>query len=402
MICTAADNRQFGVEIEKWVAEDPLQKASEENAAGLKRAARRPIAVPVRFVAKEPTIDLEDVAIDTADQKLLAWELRADAEADLNRVDSSRILAEAKAAKSAAAEAKRLAQPCHDLLAALERQEAPAGLARLISHEVQRAVREEAVQLQGSLRQQLCEEASAAANSRMQELRYALNDVSSDLHHEAFLNRPVIEAKMSLLSDGGKADVAARVASELLVENAAEVRLLQFGEELRNMAGDAAEEARAEMDDLLGAKLRDLREVLTHDADRLEPAWCEAIASDTDGVMPHRAEEAERRLEALLRRTAETLELEAKVRQESELCLKGLIQEVRSELRGMLSKVVCFLEMQQQYVSTAPEIAKVNGNSGVASFPADSFLRIIGDAVNSFSTISGREIPAAKIGRASW
>lgn len=371
-----------------------------------KRVSRKPIAVPVRFVTQvqmpekgdmsvnvescEMNVDLEDVFKDIDEQRLLAWELRADAEADLKRADSKHIISEVKAARREAAEAKRLAQPCHDLMASLQRQEAPLELTRIISREVQRAVREESEQLQGNLRQQLGEEMATAARNQMQELSLTLEDLEEDMARcgpsdnyppksswasdlETISQRAMGPAVGSMVMSSGIPSVPSEG------DRRSDASLLHLEEELRC----AAEKAGADLAAAVSGKLQVLRMHLDNYAERWHVVWQEADQSSLgqtgrDGCT---ATSSIRHLEAILSRIAEVLELEARARQELELCLLGRVEEARQDYRRLLVKVISHSMLRRTSSARAPKVAESN---------ADGFLRLIGGAVSSLSYMTDR------------
>jgi hypothetical protein len=125
---------------------------------------------------------LEDIFEEMAkeDQRSLARELRADAQADLmglNTVDAKQILAEARSARSEAAEAVRMAMPCHELLQALERQEVPETLLNAISREVQSAIGVESEHMLHTIRRSIVDEMAATTRQRAEALAAALRSV---------------------------------------------------------------------------------------------------------------------------------------------------------------------------------------------------------------------------------
>jgi len=121
------------------------------------------------------------------EQRRLARELRADAEADLatgfrtprlllaDVVDVRRLLEEVR---EEATEAKQLAQPCHELVSALERLEPPKSLQTVLGREAAVAAKVEAEkiqQLQQGYLQRLESSLHAALRRQEEQLQLAMN-----------------------------------------------------------------------------------------------------------------------------------------------------------------------------------------------------------------------------------
>lgn len=477
--------------------------------------------MPVRFVAEtsqkgNSSDAFEDIFEELAqdDQRSLARELRADAQADLmggSRVDSKQVMAELKSVRSDAAEAVRLARSCHDVVVALERQEVPEALLSAIGKEVRAAVTTEshkhtdvlARALRVGMRKQCRPKPHVAAAMHGDNSPVDVDEAASPRRFSVERQNAASPATFFQSDHAKGGNDTSREMQLFEMEAAQNVAL--FGEELR----DAAEQARAELDNRIGLQLQNLREVFEAYALRWEGVWnevpekplpclldgaCsrvtspeEAVAAEFGGAgatppgsmrigigatpvaeidpaalaeatpppdedeeaarkscddpqvlergairdgpspreqrqarrnieslpvqqpalgmdaIPHtprspgrekvevirfNLEESERRLEDLMRRLAETTELEHRARQESELWLLGRVENVRSELRDVLSRVVDALDNSRrlEFDAECSIQGPIEGEPITEFGRPEGLFKMIGEAVTAFAT----------------
>eukprot|EP00927_Polykrikos_kofoidii_P051012 TRINITY_DN4482_c0_g1_i1.p1 TRINITY_DN4482_c0_g1~~TRINITY_DN4482_c0_g1_i1.p1 ORF type:complete len:572 (+),score=110.22 TRINITY_DN4482_c0_g1_i1:113-1828(+) len=276
----------------------------------------------------------EELAVDDR-RRRAAWEerteraqreFRASLDADLARgaCESRRLLVETK----------KIAQPCHDLLENLDRQEVPHGLLQILRREAQNAIAGESERLEQALKSQITDAVVTATQAESD--RWA-------------------EACASQLADG------------LLREQKARTNLAAQMEDRLSKAEKAQATLEAGENKVYG-RLRDLHEAhatlqaaLDKYADRWERAWREEAEARLQGdndttqrleVMVRAGEAQSRALEASLRRTASEAqrrvaasergvgelraqaELEASARQESDERLAAELLRLRNDLQS--------------------------------------------------------------------
>jgi len=319
-----------------------------------------------------------------------ARELRAEVEADLARgaCESRRLLADAR---RDAAEARRMAQPCHDLLMALERHEAPAGLSEVIAREVKFKVGQEAERMSQTLWLKLEERLmQAVSGERSRWAEVCASQLSEKLSQEHELQenwRINVEGRLAeteartavykedlwMATEKARSEMEARINVSLdQARSLTESRVLSAQDKARSEMEarifNSAEKTRAESESRMGSRLRELHEagsktqhVIEKFAERWGSAWSEEAqhreAGDTEARRQLEAlsqgiqtqlrlfDGQVRRLETEVLRSTGTVEnhskelraeteLEVKTRQEANSQLLSRINEAQNALRN--------------------------------------------------------------------
>jgi len=248
-----------------------------------------------------------------------------------------------------------LAEPCGDFFAALERREAPPGLAEVVRVEVRLAVDAAVERLHQGVEARLREALAAAAREQEDWLRGALKG-EGDRWAEACVGQ-----------------LAETLAKEQQGRTSLERRLVSAEGQLATQVAEMRREvvrACGEADARLGSRLAELREaneslqaVLDRYAKRWERAWYEEAEARAGGdretresleslqasMLEARPVGEERRTEArsdthLFEEVTGELRLEAKQRSETDARLAANIEQ----LRALVSKVVGTIERQHR------------------------------------------------------
>lgn len=247
---------------------------------------------------------------EKAERELRGIRNSLDTELASGACETRRLVAEAR---REATEARRFAQPCHDLLAAFENQEAPPGITQLLKREAQTAATAESERILQALRQELKDATAAAFQESTQDFARMVKEEGERW------------AKAC----------AGQLASALLVEQQARE---EAKAELERRATEV-EEALAGTEARLGPKLRELQtahsslvETLARYGDRWEAAWKEEAEARATGDAEAHAEAA-RRAEVLLQASGAQAQIEANARQDSFTRLRKAMEDVQMEIR---------------------------------------------------------------------
>jgi len=281
-----------------------------------------------------------------------ARELRAGVDTDLARgaCEARRLLAEAK---KDAAEARRLAQPCMDLLASLDNNKLPAKFAQVISQEALEVASAEIERATEGLRQELNDVLKSAIHGHAEQFKKALTDESGRW----------AEACASQLAEGFYREQQAREKFKAAIES----KMLESGgnsERLREEMRTAVAQTCADAEARLGAHLQELQAanvslqtVLERYTEHWERAWHEEtqarVNSDCETTQRLeilvRASEAQvRTMEAAIQRVDAGLNYlglsigrEENVRQETDSQLLAALCDLQGELRTEADRRSC-------------------------------------------------------------
>lgn len=340
-------------------------------------------------------------------------EFQASVESDVARgaCESRQALADCR---RDAQEARKMATPCHDLLAALARGESPPGLTRLVQQEVRSALASESERLRSQLSQTLSQQLGMQLSSQLGAQLNAQLSASVREQGETYvrmLNEKSgawAEACAGQMADAVLCEQKAREACRVALESRlaeTEARAVLYKDELQA----AAERRSAEMEARMGARLHELQEgnaslqvVLERYSDRWEQAWrsevelrtsgdreaaqrfevlvesCEArakVARSMDEQAEQRAEGVKRYVDAKCFELRTESEAEWNARQGADSALLVRMHEVQAEvkkevslrttadqqlgislkqLRDLVQKVVILVELQAQTGSKGP------------------------------------------------
>jgi hypothetical protein len=194
-------------------------------------------------------------------------ELRATVDADMARgaCESRRLLAEAK---REAAEARKMAQPCADLIEALERQELPQSFLAGFRREAQAAVSAEMENMLPTLRAQISDAVVATSRDHAEQLSKALE--SEGGRWADVCTRQVTEGMLR-----EQQSLESRVSGALdCVAKDVERRSAIGRQELCDVVGELEQRLAARLFDLQEAHTT-LQAILDRYAGRWEKAWCE-------------------------------------------------------------------------------------------------------------------------------